>query len=119
PNRSGFAKNCRQLNPKLPQKLVERIAVEQVKRFRKLQENFNKHYAQVQTAGCCTNKNQCGALTGNISNQVKGEPMSAYDTMHFSISQTAVLDQSLDYDDSDEDGEGVASSDGKVTPAQF
>ncbi|KAF3904542.1 hypothetical protein ABW21_db0201483 [Orbilia brochopaga] len=107
PNRSGFAKHCVQLNPQLHQKLIERIAIEQVKRFRKLQESFLKHHALVQTSGKCTNELQCGAVA-NHGREANAQNMESPNNAAYAMQ---------DYDDSDD--EGVPSTDGRVTATQF
>ncbi|KAF3933925.1 hypothetical protein ABW19_dt0205901 [Dactylella cylindrospora] len=107
PNRAGFAKHCLQLNPQLNPKLVERIAIEQVKRFRKLQENFMKHHATVQTSGKCSNGNMCGAIANqNKDNNTQGHVDTPTNAQY----------QMQDYDSDDED---VPSTDGRVTATQF
>ncbi|EPS37241.1 hypothetical protein H072_9038 [Dactylellina haptotyla CBS 200.50] len=110
PNRSGFAKHCLQLNPQLHPKLIDRIAIEQVKRFRKLQENFMKHHAIVQNAGKCANGNQCGAIAnqGRENNAHLGHVDSPNNNASYAMQ---------DYDSDDEDG--VPSTDGRVTATQF
>ncbi|KAF3914744.1 hypothetical protein AA313_de0209610 [Arthrobotrys entomopaga] len=110
PNRSGFAKHCLQLNPQLHPKLIDRIAIEQVKRFRKLQENFIKHHNTVQTSGKCVNGNQCGAIAnqGKENNALAGHVDSPNNNASYAMQ---------DYDSDDE--EGVPSTDGRVTATQF
>ncbi|KAF8426204.1 hypothetical protein EV426DRAFT_515213, partial [Tirmania nivea] len=61
PTFEGYAANVRELNPILAQKLVDRIAHEQVKRYKKLQDNRVKHSAAV-ARGDCQNKNKCITL---------------------------------------------------------
>ena len=61
PTLEGYAANVRELNPMLQQKLVDRIAHEQVKRYKKLQDNRVKHSAVV-ARGDCHNKNKCLTL---------------------------------------------------------
>ncbi|RVD88885.1 uncharacterized protein DFL_003052 [Arthrobotrys flagrans] len=109
PNRAGFAKHCLQLNPQLHPKLIDRIAIEQVKRFRKLQENFLKHHATVQTSGKCTNEHQCGAVAnqGKENNAPVGLLESPNNNASYSMQE---------YDSDDED---VPSTDGRVTATQF
>jgi len=61
PTFEGYAANVRELNPTLAQKLVDRIAHEQVKRYKKLQDNRAKHSAAV-ARGDCHNKSKCLTL---------------------------------------------------------
>lgn len=61
PTFEGYATNIRELNPLLAQKLVDRIAHEQVKRYKKLQDNKVKHSAAV-ARGDCHNKSKCLTL---------------------------------------------------------
>ncbi|KAF3922888.1 hypothetical protein ABW20_dc0100065 [Dactylellina cionopaga] len=109
PNRGGFAKHCLQLNPQLHPKLIDRIAIEQVKRFRKLQENFLKHHQIVQTSGKCSNGNQCGSVA-NV-----GRENNAHSHVDSPNNNASYAMQ--DYDSDDEDG--VPSTDGRVTATQF
>ncbi|KAK6523416.1 hypothetical protein TWF281_001399 [Arthrobotrys megalospora] len=109
PNRAGFAKHCLQLNPQLHPKLIDRIAIEQVKRFRKLQENFLKHHATVQTSGKCSNDNQCGA----IANQGKEN------NAHIGLLESPNNNASYSMQEYDSDDEDVPSTDGRVTATQF
>ena len=61
PTFEGYAANVREINPLLAQKLVDRIAHEQVKRYKKLQDNRAKHSAAV-ARGDCHNKSKCLTL---------------------------------------------------------
>ncbi|KAK6352157.1 hypothetical protein TWF730_008989 [Orbilia blumenaviensis] len=109
PNRAGFSKHCLQLNPQLHPKLIDRIAIEQVKRFRKLQENFLKHHATVQNSGKCANDHQCGA----VANQ--GRENNA----PFNLLESPNNNASYPMQEYDSDDEDVPSTDGRVTATQF
>lgn len=66
PTFEGYAANVRELNPILAQKLVDRIAHEQVKRYKKLQDNRAKHIAAV-ARGDCHNKSKCLTLNPRVT----------------------------------------------------
>ena len=61
PTLEGYAANVRELNPLLMSKLVDRIAHEQVKRYKKLQDHRARHVAAV-ARGDCPNKQKCFTL---------------------------------------------------------
>ena len=61
PTLEGYATHISNLNPHLEQRLVDRIAQEQVKRYKKLQDHQAKHLASLREGGC-PNNNQCSAL---------------------------------------------------------
>lgn len=66
PTLDGFAQNVRTLTPGLHNKLVERVAHEQVKRFKKLVDHRQKHLAALKAHGKCSNNAKCRRVTGAI-----------------------------------------------------
>jgi hypothetical protein len=64
PNLEGFKSHARQLNPRLPLYLVDRVAHEQIRRYKKLVENRVKHARAVQNQSCSSAK-FCYALGGD------------------------------------------------------
>ena len=66
PTLDGFAENVRTLAPGLSQKLVDRIAHEQVKRFKKLVDHRHKHIVALQASGQCSNGTKCRRVFGAI-----------------------------------------------------
>jgi len=66
PTLDGFAQNVRVLAPGLSQKLVDRIAHEQCKRFKKLVEHRQKHLAALNTNGHCNNNAKCRKVFGAV-----------------------------------------------------
>ena len=61
PTLEGFAAHISELNPRLERRLVDRIAQEQVKRYKKLEDYKAKHFASLRGDGY-PNKNRCSAL---------------------------------------------------------
>jgi hypothetical protein len=66
PTLDGFAQNIRTLAPGLSQKLVDRIAHEQCKRFKKLVDHRHKHLGALKANGCCPNGSKCRKVFGAI-----------------------------------------------------
>lgn len=64
PNLDGFRTHARELNPRLEMFLLERIAVEQVRRYKKLVENKVKHTHAVKNLRQCSSKSFCFELGG-------------------------------------------------------
>ena len=109
PTLEGFKSNIRQLNPRLPQFMFDRIAQEQLRRFKKLMDFKIKH-AQALSVGKCQSGKHCtesgGEPTYLPSRSTNREPEVTHPG--FSV---AGLGQS------DEDVNALAE--GIVTPAQF
>lgn len=110
PTMEGFRSNVRQLNPRLPHFLVERVAQEQLRRYKKLIE-FKVKHAQALAAGKCPSGKHCFELGGEptylpskVSSRDAGEPSNT----GFTIAGIA---------QSDDDTNALA--DGAITPAQF
>jgi hypothetical protein len=66
PTLDGFAQNVRILAPGLSQKLVDRIAHEQCKRFKKLVDHRHKHLTAIKSNRPCTNGAKCRKVFGAI-----------------------------------------------------
>lgn len=66
PTLDGFVQNVRTLTPGLSGKLVDRIAHEQVKRFKKLVDHRHKHLAALKAGGTCSNGSKCRKVFGAI-----------------------------------------------------
>ncbi|MCJ1479270.1 hypothetical protein MMC13_007955 [Lambiella insularis] len=109
PTYDGFKLNVRDINPRLPPYLVERIGQEQLRRFKKLVE-FKVKHAQANQHGSCSSGSHCpnigGVPTYFPSKSSQREPRLSHTGF------STVLEGSLD-----EDEEAVA--DGAVTAAQF
>ncbi|KAF9699486.1 hypothetical protein EKO04_002312 [Ascochyta lentis] len=56
PNQEGFRTHARQLNPRLADFMVERVAQEQIRRYKRLLEFRVKHINVVQTKNCASGK---------------------------------------------------------------
>lgn len=66
PTLDGFAQNVRTLAPGLSQKLVDRIAHEQCKRFKKLVDHRHKHLVALKANGHCSNNAKCRKVFGAV-----------------------------------------------------
>ncbi|KAI4288837.1 MAG: hypothetical protein L6R35_001899 [Caloplaca aegaea] len=110
PTMEGFRSNVRQLNPRLPHFLIERIAQEQLRRYKKLVE-FKVKHAQALATGKCASGKHCLELGGEATYlPSKSSSREAADLSHTGF---AVADIGQSDDDSNALAEGV------VTPAQF
>ena len=109
PTFDGFKINVREINPRLPPYLVERIGQEQLRRYKKLVE-FKVKHAQALQLGKCESRSHC------LDNG--GEPtylpakVNQKEIRHSHTGFSTVVQENLD-----EDEEAVA--DGAVTAAQF
>jgi len=66
PTLDGFAQHVRTLAPGLSRKLVDRIAHEQCKRFKKLVDHRHKHLAALKANGHCSNNVKCRKVFGAV-----------------------------------------------------
>ena len=109
PTLDGFRHNVKQLNPRLPPYMVERISQEQLRRFKKLMEFKVKHVQVISNKKCPSGKN-CTSLGGEPSYLPSKSSTKEPELSHtgFSVAGLAPSD-----DDTN------ALSDGIVTPAQF
>ncbi|KAI4161487.1 MAG: hypothetical protein LQ342_004890 [Letrouitia transgressa] len=109
PTMEGFRSNARQLNPRLPPFLIERVAQEQLRRYKKLID-FKVKHAQALSARKCASGKHCIELGGEptyLPSKANGkEP-------ELSHSGFAVAGLGQSDDDANALAEGI------VTPAQF
>ena len=109
PTRDGFKANVRQLNPRLPPFLVDRIAQEQLRRYKKLVDFKIKHL-QATSVRKCPSEKHCVELGGEptyLPSKASGrEPEHSH--TGFSITGPAPSDDDVN-----------ALAEGIVTPAQF
>ena len=109
PTLDGFRSNVRQLNPRLPSYMVERVSQEQLRRYKKLLEFKIKHAQAINNNNCSSGKH-CKPLGGEPtyfpSKASNKEPEMSH--TGFSIAGLGPSD-----DDTSAVGDGV------VTPAQF
>ena len=109
PTFDGFKINVREINPRLPPYLIDRIGQEQLRRYKKLVE-FKVKHAQALQLGKCESRSHC------LDNG--GEPtyfpakVNQKEIRHSHTGFSMVVQEDLD-----EDEEAVA--DGAVTAAQF
>ncbi len=109
PTLDGFKSNIRQLNPRLPPFMFDRIAQEQLRRFKKLMDFKIKH-AQALSMGKCQSGKHCTELGGEPTYLPSKSSSREPDVTHTGFS-VAGLGQS--------DEEVNALAEGIVTPAQF
>jgi len=109
PTLEGFKSNIRQLNPRLPPFMFDRIAQEQLRRFKKLLDFKIKH-VQAVTMGKCVSGKHCTELGGEPT-YLPSKLSSREPEMSHTGFSIAGLGQS------DEDVNALAE--GIVTPAQF
>lgn len=110
PTMEGFRSNVRKLNPRLPPFLVERIAQEQLRRYKKLID-FKVKHAQALATGKCPSNKHCLALGGEptyLPSKASTKEAAELSNTGFAI---AGLEQSED--------DANALAEGVVTPAQF
>ena len=109
PNLEGFKSNVRQLDPRLPAFMVERISQEQLRRYKKLLEFKIKH-AQAISVGKCGSGKHCPVLGGEPTYLPSKSNSKEPELSHTGFS-IAGLGQS--------DDDVNALAEGIVTPAQF
>ncbi|KAK4695483.1 hypothetical protein P7C71_g2275, partial [Lecanoromycetidae sp. Uapishka_2] len=109
PTLEGFKSNIRQLNPRLPPFMFDRIAQEQLRRFKKLLDFKIKHVQAVKMGKCASGKH-CTELGGEPT-YLPSKSSSREPEMSHAGFSVAGLGQS------DEDVNALAE--GIVTPAQF
>ncbi|KAL8940352.1 MAG: hypothetical protein Q9211_002318 [Gyalolechia sp. 1 TL-2023] len=110
PTMEGFRSNVRLLNPRLQHCLVERVAQEQLRRYKKLIE-FKVKHAQALATGKCPSKKHCLELGGEptyLPSKVSSKETGELSHPGFTI---AGIGQS--------DDDANALADGAITPAQF
>ena len=109
PTLEGFKANIRQLNPRLPPFMFDRIAQEQLRRFKKLMDFKIKH-AQALTMGKCPSGKHCTELGGEPT-YLPSKSSSREPEMNHTGFSVAGLGPS--------DDDVNALAEGIVTPAQF
>ena len=109
PTLDGFKANIRQLNPRLPAFMFDRIAQEQLRRYKKLLD-FKLKHAQVLAAGKCLSGKHCTELGGEPTYLPSRSNGKDADVAHAGFS-VAGMGQA--------DDDANALADGVVTPAQF
>ncbi|KAI5796606.1 hypothetical protein EDC01DRAFT_629404 [Geopyxis carbonaria] len=115
PTLDGFAQNVRQVTPRLSSKLVDRVAHEQSKRFKKLVDHRQKHLAALKANGQCTNGSKCRKVIGAIG---VGSDGVVGITGH--KRPNGSFDEDNDFDSAGENEDGSQSpGDGNVAAAQF
>jgi len=109
PTLEGFKANIRQLNPRLPPFMFDRIAQEQLRRFKKLMDFKIKH-AQALAVGKCSSGKHCTELGGEPTYLPSKSSSREPDMPHagFSVSGLGPSDDDVN-----------ALAEGLVTPAQF
>ncbi|KAL8733997.1 MAG: hypothetical protein Q9166_001758 [cf. Caloplaca sp. 2 TL-2023] len=110
PTMEGFRSNVRKLNPRLPHFLVERIAQEQLRRYKKLID-FKVKHAQLLANGKCSSGKHCLAMGGEptyLPSKTCTKEAAELSHTGFAI---AGIEQSED--------DANALAEGVVTPAQF
>ncbi|KAL8777976.1 MAG: hypothetical protein Q9194_002248 [Teloschistes cf. exilis] len=110
PTMEGFRSNVRKLNPRLPHFLVERIAQEQLRRYKKLID-FKVKHAQALATGKCPSNKHCFELGGEATFL----PSKGISKEAAELSQTGFAVAGLGQSDDDAN----ALAEGIVTPAQF
>ena len=109
PNLEGFRSNARQLNPRLPTYMIDRVSQEQLRRYKKLLD-FKVRHAQAIKGSKCASGKHCLALGG--------EPTYLPSKANLRDSELANTGFSVSgLGESDEDANALAE--GLVTPAQF
>ncbi|KAL8675869.1 MAG: hypothetical protein Q9186_007542 [Xanthomendoza sp. 1 TL-2023] len=110
PTMEGFRSNVRKLNPRLPHFLIERIAQEQLRRYKKLID-FKVKHAQALSINKCSSGKHCLELGGEptyLPSKAGSKEAAELGHTGFAI---AGLEQSED--------DANALAEGVVTPAQF
>ena len=109
PKLEGFKSNVQQLNPRLPRYMVDRVAQEQLRRYKKLMDFKVKHIQTVHTRKCSSGKH-CTELGGEPTYLPSKSTGREAEHSHtgFSIVNPAPSDEDVS-----------ALAEGIVTPAQF
>ena len=110
PNIEGFKAHARQLNPRLPPYMVDRVAQEQLRRYKKLLE-FKVKHSQAIKSNRCTSGKHCHALGGEPTYLPSKASLRDSELTNAGFSVGAL-------GNSDEE-DANALAEGMVTPAQF
>ncbi|KAI9694591.1 MAG: hypothetical protein M1822_000207 [Bathelium mastoideum] len=111
PSVEGFKDHVLRLNPRLDAGLADRIASEQLRRYRKLLDARRDHAKDVRS-GACPSGDRCVGLGGTF----KLLPLR---TSNKSTATTTAGFQILSSPVSEEDADKASQSDGLIVPAQF
>ena len=110
PTLEGFRTHAHQLNPRLEPFLIERIAQEQVRRYKKLVENKVKHAQAVYGTKRCSSGKHCFELGGEATllppRTSAKDPETVYAQFHVA-------------GNGESDNDGTVFADGVVTAALF
>ncbi|KKY24930.1 putative c2h2 finger domain-containing protein [Phaeomoniella chlamydospora] len=110
PDLEGFKVHARELNPRIPEYLLDRIANEQIRRYKRLIELKVKHIQTVERTKRCTSGDRCNNLgSGPKILDLRRGSRDAVSTSQFAVKLE---------DDSDFDG-GSDTIEGIINPAQF
>lgn len=109
PTLDGFKKNIRDLNPRLPPYMFDRVAQEQLRRYKKLVDFKIKH-AQVLATGKCPSGKHCTELGGMPTYLPSKASAREPDLSHTGFAVSGL---------GPSDDEANALADGIVTAAQF
>ena len=109
PTLEGFKSNIRELNPRLPSFMFDRIAQEQLRRFKKLMDFKIKH-AQALNSGKCPSGKHCTELGGEPTYLPSKSSSREPELTNSGFAMAGLAH-------SDEDANALAE--GIVTPAQF
>ena len=109
PNLEGFRSNVLQLNPRLPKFMIDRIAQEQLRRYKKLVDFKIKH-SQATNAGKCDSGKHCLELGGEPTYLPSKASAKEPELSHTGFSVAGL---------GGSDDESNALADGIVTAAQF
>ena len=109
PTQDGFRSHVKQLNPRLPPYMVDRIAREQLSRYKKLMEFKIKHAQAINNKKCSSGKH-CTSLGGEPRYFASKTSSKEPELSHTGFSVTGL---------GPSDDDTNALPDGIVTPAQF
>ena len=109
PTLEGFKSNVRQLNPRLPPYMIERVAQEQLRRYKKLVDFKVKHVQATSNKRCPSDKH-CLELGGEPTYLPSKSSSKEPEQSHTGFSVVGLPPSDDDVN---------ASAEGIVTPAQF
>ena len=108
PTVEGFKTHARELNPRVSDFLLDPVATEQLRRYKKLMEHKVKHAQAVERNKKCPSGKHCNEL---------GEGPTILEPRRSAKDPTSTTQFAVPGDDSDEDA--VESAEGAVNPAAF
>ena len=110
PTKEGFKNNIRELNPRLAPYLEDRLAQEQLRRFKKLVSFKVDHVQAVQRRACPSGNNKCFALGGKASFLPSKSSKKEPELSHTGFSVAGIASS---------DADANTLPDGVVTASQF